>query len=160
MISASVINAAPKEVILNGERYIMRPLRDVDYAALEAWMQDRVIDVVRRNVKGLEPEIQRKLLQEAFDKASALQMGSDGAMKVLATPDGCLRLLWYALRQDHPDLLLADIPALVASPEAIKYAMQAMEDMERRATPKLPKFQSGSRRSRRRSRKRNRKRRE
>ena len=149
MASANQVHASPGTAIINGKAYTIRPLTDTDYAELEAYVQDQHIAITRRNIEGLPAEQQQKLLEQAFDRAAQMQISSPQALKLMMTPQGAIRMLWMAMRKDHPMLSLADVAELVQKPDALKAAADMLADVERRAMPKIPKRRAATRRRRR-----------
>lgn len=139
MFSAVETLAAPGELVIKGQRYVVRPLRECDYAELEAWVQDRHVAVVKRNLSGLPEAQQTILLQDAFNAARQITMTSKEAMLVLSSVDGSRRMLWMALRQDQPDITLERVAEILAEPDVLTSALNELEKMERRAIPPLPK---------------------
>jgi hypothetical protein len=130
------MNAAPAEIMLGGERYIARPLRDVDYAELEAWVQDQLIDVTRRNSRHLPMDQQVAVLERAIAKASAVTLTSPEGLRALSSITGSIRMLWLSLRRDNPAITMDKVFELASDPVILRDAMRQIEMMEARANPR------------------------
>lgn len=146
MVNLSQMTAAPSELKLGDKTYTIRPLRDVDYGRLEAWVQDRHIEITKRNLEGLSESAQEKLLEKAFERASRLTLTSPEALGLMTSIEGSIKMLHLAVSQDHPEVTTEELFRAMGDPansdeitRNVKKAMQALETMERRAAPAAPK---------------------
>jgi hypothetical protein len=143
------MNAAPAEIVLGGVKYIARPLRDVDYAELEAWVQDQLIDITRRNCTNMPMAQQVAMMEKAIEKASAVKLTSPEGLRALASISGSIKMLWMSLRRDNPELTTDKVFELASDPAILREAMRQIEIMEARANPR-PKSARREKRRRRR----------
>lgn len=90
----------------DGKTYTVMPLRDKDIAELEAWAQDSVISVTKRNIKDFPEAQQNLLLQDAFKRAVEVNFYAKEFWALLNTVEGASRYLWVVLRQAHPEFTL------------------------------------------------------
>lgn len=128
MTTTAEATAAPREVKIGGRKFRMSPLRDRDYGEFEAWVQDRSIDLVKRNLNGLNEVDRQRQLDRAFDAAAQIGIHSDEALAAMCTIDGVSKLVWMGLRREHPDVTEDEVTSLLTSPEHVK---QALDEVDR-----------------------------
>lgn len=152
-IPLSVAVGSPVTLDLGGKKFFLRPLNDKDYGDFEAWVQDRHIAVTKRNIEGLAPAMQEKLLDSAFARASSITITSPEGIKLTRSTEGAIKMLWLTMRRDQPNMTEADVANLVSSPAALKQAQQMIEQIERReamavkeAADRIPKSAAAARR--------------
>lgn len=132
----SQVTAAPIELTIKDEVYLLRPLQDSDYGELEVWLQDQYINVTKRNLKGLDKEQQATLLERAFDTAVTLTLTSPEASPFTLSPGFSVRMVWMALRRDRPNMTMSDVADLLVEPETLDAAMFKLELIEKKTLPK------------------------
>ncbi len=134
MTSTAQATAAPIMRNFLGKEYTLTPLKDKDYGEFENFIQDRVMDVARRNVAGLSEKDRKELLAHAFDKASSLTLSSPDALRHMESVPGVTKLLFLSLRHAHPEITEDEVGALITDPSVLESAMQALEVF----TPRVP----------------------
>lgn len=130
-MGAARTTAAPRTVKLKGKKYLISPLRDRDYGEFEAWVQDQVFDVAKRNLDGLNDTDRQELLKLAYNKASSITISSPESLRYMTSVDGAVKLLWLSLRREHSDLTEDDVADMLTDPETLETAMKAIEKSEK-----------------------------
>lgn len=105
MTSTAEAAASPSTVRLCGTDYRMRPLQERDMGEFVLWCQDRQMELANRTAKGMEDrEMAESLVAHAHDAASRLTTTHPAVLKMMVDMDGGAELIWYSLRDFHPDL--------------------------------------------------------
>jgi len=122
MLGRANTTAAPLRFEVDGKAYCMSPLKDRDFGEFELWLQDRCIDLARRNTEGLAPG-DKEILRCAVDKAMKLTISSPEALDRMMTIDGASELLYLSLRAEHPDITYEEARRLCTRAEVLKVCM-------------------------------------
>lgn len=123
------ITAAPSEVVIGDEVFLVSPMQDKDYGEFERWVQDRYLDVATRNAEKI-PEGNRDVwLQHAYDRAAAITITSDEALKIMVTVEGSARMFWLSTRRNHPDLTYDRALQLLTDPVNLARAMSRIKTL-------------------------------
>lgn len=112
--------AAPLQ-FADGTVYQMSPLSDKDIAELDAWVQSRVIQMARASLSKDAPQSERdETLRIAMQTASSITWLSGQGAQILATVPGWTRLVWQAIKRNHPDVTEEELSAQMFSAENIR----------------------------------------
>ncbi len=130
---------AAAEIQLNGSTYRMRPLTIDDFAEFERWVDDAPIRQAIRNLSGLNPDLQTKLLQQAQEAAGqSSQDSSDKRQARIASQmtsmGGIGYLIWLSLRREHPDLTLEAILQLLTM-DTLPYVQMRLDSINGFSSP-------------------------
>ena len=147
MTTTAQATAAVHEVIIAGRKFRMSPLKDRDYGEFEAWVQDRHVNLVKRNLEGLSDDERRHQLDRAFDRAAEIGIQSDEAMAAMCTIEGVGKLVWLSIRAEHPDVSEEEVVSLMTSPENIREALDEIDNVNhmRSNNEKKARKRSGAR---------------
>lgn len=129
MTTTAQATAAVHTVKIGTRSFRMSPLQDKDYGEFEAWVQDRHIDLFKRNLSGLDDGERQRQLDRAFDRAAEIGIQSDEAMSAMCTVDGVSKLIWMSVRREHPDVTEDEVISLMTSPENIRQALDAIDNV-------------------------------
>lgn len=142
MTTTAQATAAPIPLRLGNKTYRLSPLRDRDYGAIERWLQDRHIALVRRNLDGLPAEARDRQLDRAFAEAReisarSLVSGDDPyhreATEAFESIEGLVFMTWLMLQREHPELSEDDVSELMlASPERMQAVMDQIAQLAER----------------------------
>ena len=117
---AATAAAAPLQ-FSDGTVYQMSPLSDKDIAELDAWVQSRVIQMARASLLKDAPQSERdETLRIAMQTASSITWLSGQGAQILATVPGWTRLVWQAIKRNHPDVTEEELSAQMFSAENIR----------------------------------------
>lgn len=100
--------AAPCDIRINGQTYLLAPLSDADWATLDNYLRSRVIRMARESLADAAPQERKASMVEAYDIALGLTWLRDGH-KILRGFDGIARFLWQGLQSRHPELTLEQL---------------------------------------------------
>ena len=117
--------ASTRTMTIAGVEYRLTPLTHQDWGELMAWCRDSYLGTYTRNVRDLEPEDRRALLEAAFQQANRLTLKSPEVAEALQSPAGMYKCFWLAIRKNHPELTPEDVPRILLNSEAIAEAMAA-----------------------------------
>lgn len=95
MANLTTAFAAERPFWIGGREYRLRALSLQDYADLEAWMQETVINLARHATAGLPDSV----TQTIMDAVGLPRLSSDFGGQFLATIDASLRMWWQHLRR-------------------------------------------------------------
>lgn len=123
------MTAAPSEFTVDGKTYYLSPLADEDFGQFERWVQDRYLDVAKRNLGGLGKEDREALLKNAYEKAAELTISSPEALNLMTTTDGSAKLLHLSLLRRHPDITFQEVTQLVTNPTVVRISMDRIKDL-------------------------------
>ncbi len=124
---------AAAEISLNGKTYLMRPLSIDEFAQFERWVDDAPIRQAVRNLDGLSPDLQTKMLQQAQEAAS--QASQDNPEKrqgritaQMTSMSGISYLIWLSLRREQPDLSLEAVSQMLTL-DKLPYVQQRLDEI-------------------------------
>jgi hypothetical protein len=123
------MTAAPVQIPIDGRTYYLSPLSDQDFGEFERWVQDRYLDVAKRNLEGLTGADRETLLRVSYEKAAGLKVNSPEALGLMDTVDGASKLLQLALRHRHPEVTFAEAQRLCTNPVVVATCMDRILDM-------------------------------
>ena len=121
--------AAPSTVTLNGKEYRISPLRDKDFGEFERWVQDRHIEVAKRNIGGLEAEDRQALLIHAYDQATKVTIQSSIAMRYMKTIEGGAKVTEIMLRREHPEVTYEQVLEWLTDPDNFNAVMGSVDSL-------------------------------
>lgn len=138
------MSASPIEFSYKDKTYKIYPMRDCDYNAFEIWLQDRYIEVTKRNVHGMDIDTQRHLLSAAFDKAALLTFTSPEALILMKTIEGSARIFHLSMRDaitlEEARTLATDPAFMLAAMKKIQLLsgsrVKALDDVKKKSTRK------------------------
>lgn len=134
-------------LVVGDKTYHFSPLTDADYQMLVALVQDRIIDVVKRNLSGLSEQQQATALDKAFARAASVTLTSPEAVTFMTSMDAAVYTVWLSLRKAHPDATLEDVYKLTQDASVLKKASNKLlqiEQMQLRAAGIDPKVATGA----------------
>jgi hypothetical protein len=123
------ITASPSEIEIGGQVYRISPLRDRDFGEFERWVQDRYLDVARRNLEGLNETDKVTLLKCAYEKAASLSISSPESLKLMTTIDGAAMLMYLSLRREQPDITYNKAIELTTDAKMVKFCMDKIQTL-------------------------------
>lgn len=127
MTTTAEATAAPVELKLNGKTWYVSPLAEEDYGEFERWVQDKYVELVKRNLGDLSDDESSKQLSDAFRHAATITMHSAQSLRLMSTVDGCVKLLWLGMRRRQPDLTEQDVYGIISNPRLINQALDAID---------------------------------
>jgi len=142
--------AAPIDFTLRGKTYRLSPLRDADYGELEAWLRQDYLATVKAGAADLEPAERQRQLDRAFDRAHLITYTSAEGLERMNSLPGRGKTIWLCLRRNHPELTEADVLDLLADPDAMQAAMDALTAQVEAHSPTAPRRPTTRTRKRRR----------
>lgn len=74
------------------------PLTDLDYAELDEYVQDHVIQIAKRNAKGAD---RQDMLQAALKATAGLRWNSEEGAKVITSKIGTFRIGYQMVKRNH-----------------------------------------------------------
>lgn len=122
--------ASPAVIELSGKRYLLSPLDDKRIGTFERFLQDRVMDVAKRNAEGLSPERADALLLAAFERASRVSMGSVDALQMMQSIEVIIFLVWLSLNKAQPELTLDETYSLLLDPDNLTRVTAKINDLQ------------------------------
>ncbi len=130
---------AAAEIELGGKTYRMRPLSIDEFAQFERWVDDAPIRQAVRNLDGLSPELQTKMLQQAQEAASRTSQDSpekrQGRIAAQMTSmSGISYLIWLSLRREQPDLSLEAVSQMLTL-DKLPYVQQRLDEINGFSSP-------------------------
>lgn len=128
------MTASPIEFIYREQKFSFYPLRDCDFGEFEMWVQDRIVDVTKRNIRDLPPEQQTLLLMNACDRAALVTFGSKESLQLMRSVEGAARILYLSTRKAIP---LEKIRELASDPDFVAKAFQKVGYLASMATSKM-----------------------
>lgn len=129
------VTAAPIPIVFDGKTYYMSPMRDIDYGEFEAWVQDQVIALAKRNLKGLPLEQQNAMLEHAFDRANELTIHSPDALSRMSTVEGAAKVTFLSLRKRHSEVTEEQVREWMTNPDTLSRALDKFDSVN--ALPKI-----------------------
>lgn len=144
---AATAAAAPLK-FADGTVYQMSPLTDKDIAELDAWVQSRIIEMARASLSKDATQIERdETLRIAMQTAVNVTWLSGQGAKILATVPGWTRLVWQAIKKNHPGVTEADVSAHMFSAENVREVNRVFTEQNVVKTPaKKKKTRKGRKR--------------
>lgn len=113
------VTAAPHPVTLGGKQYMMSPMSDKDMDEINNWLRSTVIDMARRSIPEDATKSEREeMLGVALDRARRLSWMSGEGARLIAEPEGIMRVLHACLRKNHPNLTFQELWDSVVSESA------------------------------------------
>jgi len=97
-------SAAAHTVRVGAEEWAVRPLTVRDWSEFIAWVQDRYVDLVRRNTAALAADQSVQYMRDAFSQAMRIGTDTPEMKAALESPEGAARLVWMSVRRDRPGL--------------------------------------------------------
>lgn len=126
----SALAASCRTVQWRGKSYRLSPLRDKDYGEVEAWLQDRCLDLALRNLRKLEDRADKDaLIKAAHERASRMTLQSPESESIIDTVPGAAFLVWLMLRQEHPDVTQDLTLELCTDAEVLYSVMMKVETL-------------------------------
>ena len=141
---------AAAEIELGGKTYLMRPLSIDEFAQFERWVDDAPIRQAARNLDGLSPELQMKMLQQAQEAAAkASEVDSTKRQTRIASQimsmSGISYLIYLSLHREQPSLTLEAVSQMLTM-DKLPYVQQRLDAINRfsgpsqsRAAPRKPR---------------------
>ena len=139
MTTTSGAAASPFEFVIRGKSYLLSPLRDVDLGTLEKWVQDRHVDLVKRNCADMDEGDRRYHVDKAFDVASSLTINSTRSIEILSTPEGSVIMIWRSMRRNHPAITKEEVSLLCEDKEELEDACKKILGRTKPVAPKKKK---------------------
>ncbi len=117
MIGISDAVAAPSSITHGGKTYKLSPLRECDWGELERYMQDIVYDSLAHAAeRAPDAETVSAELANARRESGLTMIGTARGQQMLNDDERLqCRMIWLSLKQNHPDLLEAEIPEIFDS---------------------------------------------
>lgn len=79
-------------------------LTDYDYAELDAFVQDEIVDISRRRLEDLLPSERQELMSAAIKAAAGVTWSSPEGLRILNSRKGSIRMGWQMVKEHHPEL--------------------------------------------------------
>ncbi len=124
---------AAAEIILGDKTHLMRPLTIDDFAQFERWVDDAPIRQAVRNLDGLTPDLQTKMLQQAQEAASLASQDDpekrQGRITAqMASMSGISYLIWLSLRREQSELTLEAVAQMLTL-DKLPYVQQRLDEI-------------------------------
>lgn len=123
MATRAEATAAPVELNVKGKTYYLTPMADESWGEFEQWLQDRIFNIAKRNLKGLDGADRQSLLRSSLDKAIRIRFSDPEAVEVMGTYEGAVELTYLAMRPRHPDITKEEVSKLLFDPDVLAEAM-------------------------------------
>ena len=128
-IDTARATAAPMEIELGGEKYLLSPFRDKDFGEFTRWVKGRIVQLAKDSLDGLPDNERKFLLVHAFEKANLIEINSPDAIRAMATLDGAAKLLYLGLRRNHPELTEQKVLEILTEPQSLAKAMDNVDTL-------------------------------
>ena len=97
----------------DGQKYVLSPLRRRDLGHLIQWVRGQVVAIGRSNSTAELSESDKvAIMDQAWDRAMAIDLESAAFQSFIKTPDGVQRVVWQSLRREHPKLTEAELDGM------------------------------------------------
>lgn len=136
MTTTSGAAGSPFEFVIREKSYLLSPLLDIDLGTLEKWVQDRHVDLVKRNCDGMNESDRRYHVDKAFDVASLITINSPQSIEILSTPEGSIMMLWLSMRRNHPEMTKEEVSLLCENREELEEACKKIVGKTKVKAPK------------------------
>ena len=109
-------------ISIGGREYVLRPLRDTDYAEFIAYVQQRIAERTLPIIESIKLPQPRAAAHDAMIRTlAAVCWGDTNCAAALTTLEGLARLLWLGMRRDNPTLTPDAIQALIMeNPDSLR----------------------------------------
>ena len=105
--------AAIRDVLLaDGKTYRMSPLDLNAWGEIDLWLEGYIKQRATRVYADAPAAIKDEGLRVAFARANKVSFANVDGMMLLTTPEGTARVLWHALRKEHPLLTIDTVKGL------------------------------------------------
>lgn len=121
--------AAPFPITIGNETLLCSPLRQVDFGEFLNFVKREYLKTYQANQDLIPAEYRDGVWQAGLHRASMLTLASSETLQLMVTIEGAAYLLWLAIRQRHPEKLLADAAAIVQRDEWVDQVEQALEQV-------------------------------
>lgn len=99
-------------VFANGDSFLASPLRDIDLAELDEWVQSRAIAVARQSLRLDMTAAERNETMEVAVRAAASMSWMTGAgCSLMSSNDGVSQMCHVMIRRHHPNMTAAELRA-------------------------------------------------
>lgn len=140
------VTAASVEFVVDGVTYRLSPLRDRDYGEFVGWVQDRFLDLAKRNLDGLAQADRDTLLKAAYEKSGGLTITSPETIKLMNSVDGAAYLLYMSLRRETPEITHQRAKELSTNPVTVRQFMDRINELNRESEETKRPFVRGKKR--------------
>lgn len=114
-----------KTWVLDGKEYTAQTLRLRQWASLEEWARNKILDEAKRLVNGLnDRQLAKELMDEARIDAKRVSVTTPGFLGGLQNFEGIQQLVWLSISRAHPTVSLSQAGDLVDLDKSLTY----MED--------------------------------
>lgn len=137
MTTTVAATAAPMEITLGGKKYRLSPLGWRDYGEFDLWMREEARkELASDAIAALPDEDRRALHQQIARQAATLSLLTPPVhdlealatiSRIISSVSGASRLVWYGLRQNHPEIQVETIEALFADGDVLTAAMDEFD---------------------------------
>lgn len=125
--SVEQATGAARSFRIGGVEYWITPIPSRTWGEYIGWLKDEFLNTIKRNVKDLEPEDRKSILQRAFEKVGRLELGDPELKGVSGSPAGVYRLVRLHLLARHPEMTEEEVASLLNNPELQRLALEAIE---------------------------------
>lgn len=125
MSDEAAITGAAVPLKIGDKEFMMSPLTDRDIVELDLWVQAKYVQIARESARDENLQERNRIEELATKTAASLTWMHGTGAQILASVDGMARLVWQAVRKNHPSVSLSELRALMFSEENIKAAQEA-----------------------------------
>jgi len=106
----------------SGKEYTVSALGLMELESLETYIQGRIINAGRTSIPDdATPEVEERMMQPVIAYAMNTSITDDNGFKQLMNFGGIIRLIYYSLKREHPDITLEKCREFVVSGEQLKF---------------------------------------
>ena len=129
MTSRAEATAAPMSFKMKGQSLRLSPLRDCDFGEFERYLQDRYVEVAKRNLSGLDNAVQIELLRDVMDTAAGITITSPKGQELMQSIESVVKFVWLHCRQHQPDLTETELFGWLEDDEVHKQILDKIESL-------------------------------
>lgn len=129
MTSRAEATAAPITFKSNGKELRLSPLEDRDFGEFERFLQDKYVEVAKRNLSGLEPSVQIELLKDVINTAAGITITSTRGQELMQSVESIVKFVWLHCRKHQPELSETELFTWLEDDEVHKQILDKIESL-------------------------------
>jgi len=127
MTTAAEATGAPMDVTIAGKTYRMEPLAGTDWGELDNWIRSWILRANLSVASDLPAHLAQMLIDSATRVAASATMASESGQAVLKTPHGIARLIYQAVKKNHPAVNYQELWDALRDPDNMQAAAIAFQ---------------------------------
>lgn len=133
-MSMASSTAAPADITLGGKSYRITPFNFKSLGEFLRWVQDAHLESAKRFASVLEGESKNEYLRNAVKQVEELSVFNDEdpiLRRYLMSPEGVNRLVYLALRPNHPDITLDEVSDILSDQDQLQAAFEKVMSLNK-----------------------------